>query len=153
MKKITFDKFETAQKICETIFDYTTPEMLCGMSIRINGGDYADLRKYSDASSLFQHFDFADRMIKEGRIFYTHVFKCKCGHYRFQYGSAWACNECGNHISTPQWWNIKIQKDGNQYCVVGDGFLNLQESDNYAFGETKDIVLENYRQLFVNRTN
>lgn len=31
---------------------------------------------------------------------------------------------------------LKVIPDGNTYCCVGEGFVNLQESDNYAFGDT-----------------
>jgi hypothetical protein len=41
-----------------------------------------------------------------------------------------------------------IVKDGSAWCCYTNGFVNLQESDNYAFGEspeealTKMLILE-----------
>lgn len=34
--------------------------------------------------------------------------------------------------------------DGNAYCVVGPEFVNLQESDCYAFGDTREEAIANY---------
>jgi hypothetical protein len=42
---------------------------------------------------------------------------------------------------------MKIQKDGNQYCVKADNFINLQESKDYFFISEKE-----YRE-FENKYN
>jgi hypothetical protein len=42
---------------------------------------------------------------------------------------------------------FKCYKDGNQWCCVGDGFEDLQESSNYAFGETRDAAIKNFATL------
>ena len=34
--------------------------------------------------------------------------------------------------------------DGGQYCVVGPGFVSMEESDCYAFGSTKEEAIANY---------
>lgn len=34
--------------------------------------------------------------------------------------------------------------DGDQYCVVGSEFVSMDESDCYAFGETKEQAIANY---------
>ncbi|MGQ0542598.1 MAG: hypothetical protein ACT4O9_12215 [Blastocatellia bacterium] len=34
--------------------------------------------------------------------------------------------------------------DGDQYCVVGPEFVNIEESDCYAFGSTKEEAIANY---------
>lgn len=34
--------------------------------------------------------------------------------------------------------------DGNAYCVVGPEFVDLQESDCYAFGDTREQAIANY---------
>lgn len=34
--------------------------------------------------------------------------------------------------------------DGDQYCIVGPEFVNLEESDCYAFGSTKEEAIANY---------
>ena len=46
------------------------------------------------------------------------------------------CNSCGNKDVDKEWWKIKVEKDGNEYCCHGLDFVNLQESNNYAFGKT-----------------
>jgi hypothetical protein len=37
-----------------------------------------------------------------------------------------------------------IFRDGSQYCVVGPDFVSTEESDCYAFGETKAAAIANY---------
>ena len=37
-----------------------------------------------------------------------------------------------------------IFQDGSQYCVVGPGFISMEESDCYAFGATRDEAIANY---------
>jgi hypothetical protein len=34
--------------------------------------------------------------------------------------------------------------DGDQYCVVGPDFVNVGESDCYAFGNTREQAIANY---------
>lgn len=34
--------------------------------------------------------------------------------------------------------------DGDQYCVVGPEFINVEESDCYAFGSTRQQAMANY---------
>lgn len=34
--------------------------------------------------------------------------------------------------------------DGDQYCVIGPEFVSMEESDCYAFGETKEQAIANY---------
>ena len=34
--------------------------------------------------------------------------------------------------------------DGDSYCVVGPDFVHLQESDCYAFGDTREQAIANY---------
>ena len=34
--------------------------------------------------------------------------------------------------------------DGDEYCVVGPGFVSVEESDCYAFGATKEQAIANY---------
>ena len=53
----------------------------------------------------------ADKMIRDGKIFSE--VKTSKGSVEF-----------------------KCYADGDSYCCVGKGFVNLQESNNYAFGDT-----------------
>ena len=41
---------------------------------------------------------------------------------------------------------VKCFRDGSAWCCVGEGFENLQESDNYAFGDTRIEAIENYME-------
>ena len=34
--------------------------------------------------------------------------------------------------------------DGEQYCVVGSGFVSMDESECYAFGTTREEAIANY---------
>lgn len=34
--------------------------------------------------------------------------------------------------------------DGDAYCVVGPGFVSVEESDCYAFGATREQAIANY---------
>ena len=34
--------------------------------------------------------------------------------------------------------------DGGSYCVVGPEFVSVEESDCYAFGETREQAIANY---------
>lgn len=34
--------------------------------------------------------------------------------------------------------------DGGQYCVVGPQFISMEESDCYAFGESREQAIANY---------
>jgi len=42
---------------------------------------------------------------------------------------------------------FKCMKDGNAWCCVGPDFDNLQESDCYAFGDTRDEAIKAFSQL------
>jgi hypothetical protein len=41
--------------------------------------------------------------------------------------------------------------DGDQYCVVGPDFVDLDKSDCYAFGNTREQAIANYASR-LNRT-
>ena len=92
-------------------------------------------------------WDEANRKIGAGEIFYTHNFKCPCGDHAFKYGGSWVCNGCGRSGVDEPWWIIRVQKDGSAWVVTGEGFENLQESENYAFGDTKKEALDAYKKL------
>jgi hypothetical protein len=108
-----------------------------GCAMPVGGNQFDELRGWCKA----------DDMIKAGEIYYTHTFPHDCRELSFKYGGSDVCNACGNQGLGKPWWNIKVMKDGNAWCVVGEGFENLQESDNYAFGDTKQEALDNYYEL------
>jgi hypothetical protein len=88
-------------------------------------------------------------LIDEGKIYYVHNFhnlKCPLGN-AFPYGGTWACNTCGNQGLDEGWWKIKVMRDGAEWCCVGLGFENLQESENLAFGTTRNAAIEAYGLL------
>jgi hypothetical protein len=148
MKKELSD-WEKSTKLLygQYVLDTTNASGLCGFNIRVMGGTLNDLYKHSDWRSMYGGFLTAEELIKEGRIYYINNFKCECGDYRFQYGGTWVCNTCENKGAAP-WWTIKVVQDGDQYCCVGEDFINLQESTNYAFGKTKEEAKNNYEKLF-----
>jgi hypothetical protein len=97
-------------------------------------------------------FYLAEKMIGEGRIFSIQRFRHKFGNdvcrgQAFPYGGDWVCNKCGQSGLERYWWQIKVYKDGNAWCCVGIDFVDLQASDNFAFGDTRDEAIKNYETL------
>ena len=39
---------------------------------------------------------------------------------------------------------VLVFVDGNGYCVVGPEFVSIEESDCYAYGETREQAIANY---------
>ena len=71
-------------------------------------------------ADTYAGWESADRMIKEGLVFsYTKV--------------------CGKDVP------FKCYADGDSFCCVGEGFTNLQESSNYAFGDSFEEALANFK--------
>jgi len=46
--------------------------------------------------------------------------------------------------TTPGPGGTLIFLDGDQYCVVGSEFVSTDESDCYAFGDTREQAIANY---------
>jgi len=142
----------------KTAQDYigtTNSAAFSGFNSRIYGHSYNDTFQYPhERSDGARHagWELAESMIKSGKIYSIHNFHqshggCRHG-FAFPYGGTWVCNTCNNsHLDRP-WWVIKVIKDGNQWCCIGEDFENLQESGNYAFGETRELAIENYGDLF-----
>ena len=101
---------------------------------------------YYDAYERMQGYKYAEKMAKEKGIAFTHNFGCDCGGRSFVYGGFFVCNSCGGKGVDREWWKIQVEKDGNQFCCHGLDFINLQESDNYAFGDTFEDAIANYKQ-------
>ena len=114
-----------------------------GCSMPTGHGQFEELQGWSKA----------DEMIKDGKIFYTHTFPHNCRELSFKYGGSDVCNACGNKGLGKPWWNIKVMLDGNAWFCVGEGFKNLQESDNYAFGDTRKEAIDNYYELMTTVNN
>jgi hypothetical protein len=126
----------------------------CGFNSFINGHSQPKRSDYGCVSEwglITQGYDFARKMAEDNGIAFTHVFKCKQdGCFPFQYGGFFVCNACGNKDVNKEWWKIQVEKDGNEFCCHGLDFENLQESNNYAFGETFEQAIINYGILMRN---
>lgn len=145
--------FKTAQDVLPLHFAGST---YAGFNRRVYGeANWADAFRYQAERfdrDMNAGWEAADKMIREGKIFYVHNFhsiECHSKHHAFQYGGFWVCNGCGNKGVDKPWWTIKVMQDGNAWCCVGDGFINLQESDNYAFGDTREEAIENYGRAMI----
>lgn len=122
----------------------------CGFNQRIMGDTYSQIACSSawDKYDRLNGWNHADNMVNKGEIYYTHVFPHgDCTGEPFTYGGTFVCNKCGRRDLKKPWWNIKVGKDGDAWCVWGEGFENLQESNNYAFGRTEEIALDNYYKI------
>lgn len=126
---------------------------LAGFNRRTAGWSWADSFQYENErydQAMQAGWRLADKMISEGKQFYTHNFHHShddCSGFAFWYGGTMVCNTCGAANLQREWWNIKVQQDGNAWCCIGTGFENLQESDNCAFGDTRDEAIKNYGDL------
>lgn len=140
--KINNDKLKFAQDLIET----NNVSIDCGFNMFILGDKYPSY-EYYDFSDRMRGYDYAKKMAEEKGIAFTYVFRCECGGYPFNYGGFFVCNTCGGKGVDKEWWKIKVEKDGNMFCCRGLDFINLQESENYAFGETFQESIKNYGEL------
>ena len=118
-----------------------------GFNMRIQGHSVSDINQCNPRGPYSQGYFCADDMIRGGKIFYTQRFKCECGDYPFPYGGSWVCNRCGLGNCKKDWWVIKVFKDGDAWCCIGLDFEDLQSSDNYAFGDTRQEAIDEYEKL------
>jgi len=107
----------------------------------------------SDVYEKIQGWDYAEKMAKEKGIAFIHNFGCDCGGHSFLYGGFWVCNSCGKKGVDKEWWKIQVEKDGNMFCCHDLNFKNLQESKNYAFGNTFNESIDNYKKLMTYTVN
>ncbi len=125
-----------------------------GFNRRVYGTPYNDCFQHDHERfdrDLHGGWDLADRLIAEGKLYSVHNFHrshgdCPNG-YAFQYGGQWVCNTCGDSGVDRPWWAIKVFPDGDAWCCIGLGFEDLQASDNYAFGKTREQAIANYGNL------
>lgn len=124
-----------------------------GFNSRIFGETYAEACHYPNQDRSAGWWK-ADEMIKEGKCFFVERFPHPpCSGYAFPYGGSWVCNSCGSSNLKRSWWTIKVVKDGNAYCCYGLDFINLQESDNYAYGDSFQSAIINYGKIGRNETS
>ena len=141
------ETLKTAQELIKT----NNTSVIAGFNMFIQGyppitfGD-----GYHDAYDRIQGYEFAQKMAKEDGIAFTKVFKCRPERCNpFMYGGFFVCNNCGSKGVDKEWWKIKVEKDGNEFCCHGLDFINLQESSNYAFGKTFEEAISNYEKAML----
>ena len=44
-----------------------------------------------------------------------------------------------------------IFRDGDQFSMVGPGFVSMEESECYAFGATREVAIANYALAGIRR--
>ena len=120
--------------------------VMSGFNTKVQGGSYY----YAFNSG----WNLAEEFINEGKIYYVHNFhnsECPMNGHAYLFGGIWVCNECGKNNVGKKWWTIRVFQDGNKWCCVGEGFVNVQESDNYAFGKTRKKAIKNYSNKYKNK--
>jgi hypothetical protein len=143
-------ELKTAQYLIKT----HNPSVACGFNMFIHGDKAPTFNgEYYDAGPRSVGYDIAREMAEENGIAFKHNFGCSCGHYSFMYGGFFVCNGCGKKGCDEKWWEIQVEKDGDQFCCHGLDFENLQESDNYEFGETFNQAIKNYGEKMKDLTN
>lgn len=150
------DKMKQELLTCQYIFPHECGQFASGFNCRVFGLTDRETNGYPAAHSQQRYAGWqkANDMINEGKIYYTHIFQHTsgssiCKDKSFEYGGSQVCNGCGRKRLAQPWWNIKITRDGSAWFVAGENFENLQESDNYAFGDTKEEALLNYQNLYI----
>jgi len=141
-------------KYAQDLIKASNPHSSCGFNTFITGGQEPKGHEYGDKSEWYarlQGYQYAEKMAKEDGIAFTKPFKCGASDncHPFVFGGFFVCNACGNKGVDKEWWKIKVEKDGNAYCCHGLDFINLQESDNYAFGDTFEEAIDNYEKLMI----
>ena len=144
------NKYLTGQDVIKN----PSASSISGFNCRISGHSYTDTFQYQHERTdlaLQGGWDLADKMIEMGELFFIynfHSMSCEGGH-AFPYGGTWACNICNrDHLDQP-WWKIRVFKDGDAWCCIGIDFEDLQTSDNFAFGETREDAIKNYGMLML----
>lgn len=137
-------KLKYAQDLIKT----SNSSIDCGFNMFINGESEPKCTDgYHDFYARSEGWLYAKELAKEGKIAFTHKFRCRCGGYPIMYGGFWCCNSCGGKSVDMEWWKIKVEKDGNSYCCHGLDFENIMESENYAFGDTFEQAIDNYESI------
>lgn len=145
----THQKLKTAEELIKA-----SKNAMSGFNMFIYGSGEPKRCDYGDKSQWYaeqQGYDYAKKMAQENGIAFTHIFKCgKSGNcFPFMFGGFIVCNACGNKSVDKDWWKIQVEKDGNKFCCHGLDFVNLQESSNYAFGETFEEAISNYESVML----
>jgi len=119
-----------------------------GFNSRVQGVEFVNAVDGAYRAERMQGWWKADEMIKAGKIYFIHPFPHRnCDLSGFVYGGTWACNGCNTDGFQKPWWAVRVMQDGDAWCVVGEGFEDLQASDNYAYGDTREEALSAYAAL------
>ncbi len=145
------NKFKYGQDVMNP--ETTSGNAMAGFNRKVSGWTYLEAFQGADRMNgqVSAGWSLAEKMINKGKLFYVHNFHkldCEDG-FAFQYGGYWVCNACGKKSVDRDWWKIKVYKDGNAWCCIGLDFENLQESDNYAFGDTREEAINDYGALMI----
>lgn len=142
-------------KFSEHFLKYSGGAKGCGFNARILGHSYQETMAgvQWDYADRHNGWLLADRLAREGKLYAIHNFhhSHECAGHAFSYGGSFVCNTCGRNKLAKDWWAIKCYQDGNAWCCVGLDFEDLQSSDCYAFGDTRDAAIKNYGDLMVSR--
>jgi len=124
MKGKIFNAQESKLQFADQLFNKVSSHYAAGFNARVLGEP-----RYSAASFQIHHYSIvpsleagwlrADQMAKEGEIFFVNEGK-----------------------------EIKTMKDGDAYCCIGKDFTDLQSSDDYEFGDTREEAVKNYMKKF-----
>lgn len=140
-------------KYAQDLIKTNNANCAAGFNSFINGysepkrSDYANNDEWL---AKYQGYQYAKKIAKEDGIAFVYAFKCSIkGCYPFEFGGFFVCNSCGNKNVDKSWWQIQVEKDGNEFCCHGLDFINLQESENYAFGNTFESAIENYHKIMI----
>ena len=107
-------------KDCQEIYGDKCASFNSGFNARVDGDSYADTFYYShERNDIIRRagWEDASRLISNGEI----------------YSKSHRTEEA-----------IKVFKDGDKWCCVGEGFEDLMASDNYAFGDSSIEAATNY---------
>jgi hypothetical protein len=132
----------------------------CGFNSRIHGKSHreatANIPHGLRYSAYSAGWELADKMIREGKLYYVHNFhnSHECSGHAFPYGGKFVCETCtfpGGPTLEKPWWTIKCYPDGNAWCCVGADFEDLQASDCFAFGDTREEAIKNYGDIYATK--
>lgn len=142
-------------KFADELIKSSSGYVRSGFNMFIYGNREPKSSDYGDKNEWYQQlqgYQFAQKMAKNDGIAFTHVFKCGKSNscFPFEFGGFFVCNSCGNKGVDKDWWKIKVETDGNSFCCHGLDFVNLQESNNYAFGDTFEEAISNYEKVMLN---
>lgn len=124
MKGKIFNAQESKLQFANEFFHSASGHYMAGFNARVLGNPL-----YSTASFQIDHYSVvpsleagwirADKMAKDGKIFFVNEGK-----------------------------EIKTMKDGDAWCCIGKDFTDLQSSDDYEFGDTREEAVKNYMKKF-----